>query len=154
MTTSRDDRTIVSVLPPARELRVVNWPVRDDPWYALAVLALWAICAAVVAWVTASGLVGLVVLAALLLTTWRLWVPVACELGPTGMTLRCLRWQRQIPWRQIEQAAVVPGGVLLRCHRAGQRGARLVSFYLPWRRHAQLVSEFHAYYQGSVTLPS
>lgn len=147
MTTSRDDRTIVGVLPPARELRVVNWPVRDDPCYALAVLALVALCAMAVTGITANKLAGVAVLAALLLTTWRLWMPVTCELSPLGLKLRCLRWQRRIPWRQIEQVTLVPRGVLLCCRRAGQRSPRLVRFYLPWRRHAQLVAEFHAFYR-------
>lgn len=147
MRSATDDRTIVSALPPARELRVVNWPVRDDPAYALGVFVLVAACGAAVAAAAGSGSIGLIVLIALLLTTWRLWLPVTCELTPAGLTLRFLRWQRQVRWRQVTDVAVVSRGVVLRCHAATGRPRRVINFFVPWRHHPHLVVDFFAYYR-------
>lgn len=127
-------------------MRVINWPVRDDPAYALGVFSLVATSAAAVAWAAASRLTGLVVLSALLLTTWRLWLPVTCDLTPAGLALRCLRWQRQLRWRQIAGVAVVPGGVMLQCRRAGLPATGVIRLFVPWRHHPHLVADFFAYY--------
>jgi hypothetical protein len=136
-----------------RDVRVVNWPLRDEPLYALAV-SLGCVAAGVLAGVVASsGAMGLLAASCLLLAFWKLWVPVACELGPSGITISVLRWRRHVAWRQIERVQCVARGVLICGPTTVAWAQSWCSLYLPWRYHPQLVIEFHAQYGGAIREP-
>lgn len=140
------DNTSIRTSPPWREIRVVNWPLRDDPWRTLAAAACCVAAGGLAGLGAASWSMGAVAAAALGLTLWKLWIPLACELGPAGVTLGIWRWRRHVAWRQIDQVHCVSRGVFL-CGAGAAgwtRGWR--SLYLPWRRQANLVAEFHEFY--------
>lgn len=136
-----------------RDVRVVNWTVRDEPLYALGV-ALGCAAVGVLAGVaSASWSMGLLAALSMMLAFWKLWVPMACELGPNGITISVLRWRRHLAWRQIDRVQCIAHGVLI-CGPATVAWARnWCSVYLPWRYHPRLVVEFHEQYGGALREP-
>jgi hypothetical protein len=95
------------------ELVVHSWPIRQEPGRATLMLVVIATIASYTWHATASGLVGGLVLLALLGSVWRLWTPVHFELGPRGVTQRIGPRRRRIPWREIAGYQLRDRGVLL-----------------------------------------
>jgi hypothetical protein len=95
-----------------RDLRLVNWPLRQDglrPWLLLAMLAL------AIGVVIASGspVAGMASLVALLLSAWRLWTRVTFELGPRGIVQTIWGRSYRIAWREFARYQAFRKGVLL-----------------------------------------
>ena len=140
------ENTSVRTSLPLREVRVVNWPLRDDPLRALAVAGCCLAVGVLSGMVSASWSMGLLASWALALAMWKLWIPLACDMGPVGITLSAWRWRRHIAWRQIDHVQCESRGVFL-CGPGPATWARgWRNWYLPWRRQANLVAEFHEYY--------
>jgi len=96
-----------------REVRVVNWPLRRGgvgPW--LLVLGCIAISIGVGA-VSANRYAGLASILALMISLWRLWIPVTIELGPRGIIQTACGRSYRISWREFSRFRVLRRGVLL-----------------------------------------
>ena len=146
MAGARAENTSVRAALPSREVRVVNWPLRDDPMRAVGALCVCCAVGILAGYVARSWQMGCLAALALAGAMWRLWVPVTCDLGPQGMTLAILRWRRRIAWREITRIEDSGRGILIHAEPAASSGGILRSIYLPWGRHRELVYEFHAYY--------
>jgi len=140
------ENTSVRAALPSREVRVVNWPLRDDPRSAVAVAGCCVAVGLLASVVAGSWSMGLLSSGALGMATWKLWVPIACDMGPAGITLSVWRWRRHIAWRQIDHVQCESRGVFLCGAGAGREALGWGSLYLPWRRQTNLVAEFHDYY--------
>jgi hypothetical protein len=97
----------------ARELTITSWPLRQEPGRSAAILAGMLAMSAYALWSTNSGVVGSLVLLALLASAWRLWVPVDFELGPRGVVQRAWGRRRRIPWRRFAGFELRPRGAFL-----------------------------------------
>jgi hypothetical protein len=153
MSDSSTENTSVRAAPPAREVRVVNWPMRDDPGSTLAVAGCCVAVGVLAAVVAGSWWMGLLSSGALGMATWKLWIPIACDMGPAGITLSVWRWRRHISWRQIDRVQCESRGVFLCGPGAGSGARGWGSLYLPWRRQTNLVAEFHDYYCRAASEP-
>lgn len=101
----------------AEDVVVWNWPLRDESlrsWLLLAAVAA-SVGAVWMLWqdVLFSLLAGL----ALLISLWRLWLPVRWELGLTGITQTALGFRRRIPWMAIARFDLRDNGVWLYADR-------------------------------------
>jgi hypothetical protein len=85
----------------ARELEITSWPLRQEPIRSAAVLLLIAAVTTYALLATASWMVGIVTLLALLSSVWRLWIPVHFELGRRGVVQRVGSRRRRTHWREI-----------------------------------------------------
>ncbi|MCO6455144.1 MAG: hypothetical protein J5I93_07580 [Pirellulaceae bacterium] len=96
-----------------REARLRNWPLRQDgigPWLLLAASVGVAL---VVGLVSNSSLAGGGTMLALLLSIWRVWLPVQFELGPRGILQTVGRRTYRISWREFRRYRPFRRGVLL-----------------------------------------
>ncbi|MEZ6114435.1 MAG: hypothetical protein R3C99_26010 [Pirellulaceae bacterium] len=57
---------------------------------------------------SASPLAGAAVWFAMIVSLWRLWLPVRFEIGPRGLAQQVLGWRRLIVWRNIPRVEVRP----------------------------------------------
>jgi hypothetical protein len=125
-----------------KDLQLVNWPLRDDPARAWAVLAI-AVGAAVGAGVLAGSLpMGSLALGALGISLWRLWIPVKFELGSRGVSQSVFGRRRRIGWSDIPSFEVRSHGVLLLPSREPLLLSRLRGLYIRFagRREELLAS--------------
>jgi len=99
-----------------RDVRITNWPLRDDgPWAMLAVTLVLAVALGVTV-LSASPATGLLALLALVLAMWRLWIPVTFEFSPHGVTQVVFGRRRRIAWRSIGGYRIARRGVWLLPH--------------------------------------
>lgn len=110
--TSSGSGKIVPLRPPP-VLRLSCWTARDKPLLATLVLAAFGGLAVVGATLSESVAMGCLSFGALVLSAWRLWVPVSYEIGPRGITQELLRRQRLIRWSDVGRCELRPYGVLL-----------------------------------------
>jgi hypothetical protein len=100
-------------------------------------------------WASGSIAMGCLVGGTLLVTSWRSWLPVAFEIGPSGVT-QIVGWRkRRIPWTAILQYQVCLHGVLLLPDAVVTRLSPLRGIYLPWGRQRQEVLANFEYYLQS-----
>ncbi len=96
-----------------REVRVVNWPLRRSgigPWLLLAGCIGISTAVGVL---SANWYAGVASIVALLISLWRLWVPVTFELGPRGIVQTVWGRSYRISWREFARFQVLRSGVLL-----------------------------------------
>ena len=98
--------------PPA-SLRLTSWPLVDERPTAVVIVLIVLLIPVVVANVTASSALGLISVAVLLLSSWRMWLPISWEFGPSGVTQRLFRRQRLVPWKRFSRYEIFGRGVLL-----------------------------------------
>ena len=97
----------------AREVRVVNWPLRRGgvgPWLLLTACVGIAVGVGVL---STNAYAGLAAIVALLISLWRLWLPVTFELGPRGVVQTVWGRTYRISWREFSRFRVLRRGVLL-----------------------------------------
>jgi hypothetical protein len=150
MSETAAQNTSIRAALPSRELRVVNWPLRDVPLEALAAVIVCAVVGGVSGYLSSSWSMGVLAAVVLALAVWKLWFPIVCDLGPAGITLSVAGGQRHVAWRQIDQVRVWRRGVLL-VGRGPDPG--LCGLYLPWTRHPGLVQEFFEQYGPNMREP-
>jgi hypothetical protein len=114
-------------------LRADNWPLRDTPRRATALLAVFLVLAIAGGWLSGDGTMGALCLLVLLAATWKVWIPVKCQIGPRGVTIRFWRCQRHLAWSQIDRFEVRHHGVLVVLDTDRSVLSYLRSVYLPWR---------------------
>jgi len=95
------------------DLTLVHWTLRDDPPLALAVGVPIALLVIVVATVTRSPVLAIVVLIALVAASWSPLLPVRYVFDATGIERRVFWWRRRIPWATVARCETWPAGVRL-----------------------------------------
>jgi hypothetical protein len=131
------------------DLRLVSWPLRDAPLSTGLVLAGIAGVGLVAGWLSTSWSMGLLAALALLTATWKLWIPVICELGPSGVTVGVLRWRRHIAWHEMDRFEPRDRGVMFYTERDPSALSVLRSLYLPWHGSRDAVTEICERYHPS-----
>ena len=129
MSSSREKKELGGRLSSV-SLRTTRWPLVGDRLAVATVVLLVLLVADIVAVETASWTLAGTCLAAMLLSTWRMWLPISWEFGPAGVTQRVLRHQRIIPWKRFSRYEVFDRGVLLLQHNDPGPLARLGAVFI------------------------
>ena len=112
-------------------------------------MALLAAVSGLVGWRSPQVAYGGIALAALLIVTWRTWLPRRFEIGATGVQERVLWRKRLIPWHAILQYEISPGGVLLMPDPVVNGLSPLRGIYIPWgQRRQELLAQLEYHLQG------
>ena len=93
---------------------------------------------------------GLLASQALLVATWKLWIPIICELGPSGVTVGVLHWRRHIAWHEMDRFEFRDRGMMFYTERDQSALSALRSLYLPWHGSRDAVTEICERYHPSV----
>jgi len=130
------------------DIAVWNWPLRDDGMKGWGLLLGAVGLATLVWWIWNSASFALFTYFMLMLSLWRLWLPVRWELGLTGITMVVLGFRRRIPWLSVARFELREDGVWLFADReaAPQRGTFIA--YGGQRERVQACVE---YYLGTWT---
>jgi hypothetical protein len=110
-TTSSISRREGKHSPPALAWRV--WPLRDEGRRAWLLAALAPLAAIITAATTLRWYLALSAAAVTAIALWRLWVPVAYEVQPKGLSQTILGRTRFIAWRNVRRCEVRSEGVFL-----------------------------------------
>lgn len=97
----------------AKELSLVDWPLRDQPLRSAAWLLVIAAIALYAVIELGSVSFAMTAAAVMLVCLWRVWIPVRYEFGPRGITQHVLGRSRRIGWRDIARCELRRRGVLL-----------------------------------------
>lgn len=133
--------------PAPADVRVVNWPLRDEPWLAWTLLIVLA-GSAVVAGEQLGVLAGVLAAVALAVAAWRLWLPVTWELNSHGVTETAFGRSIRIPWNAIGAWRDYPGGVLLLPDPDAAPVLALRGRFIAWRKHRLEVLALLEHYLG------
>lgn len=136
------------ILSPPANLRLVNWPLRDDGVYAwtfvLFVVGL-AVAAGVIARSSATVLLSLAIMS---IAMWRMWVPVIFEFGPRGVHQTVFRSKRRIAWSAVRRCTIRKRGVLLLFSDDPSPLANALGLYIRWGEHKEQLLTIIRYYTG------
>jgi hypothetical protein len=145
--TSTAVRRRAQVEAPARELHLINWPLRDDAILAWLVIGAAAAISVAISAVTSTA-AGLAAFLALALAMWRLWVPVRFDLGPDGVTQTAFGRRRHVSWRKIAEYSVTRRGVMLHAYPEELRPMAPRSLYVRGGRQLDQLLDLVAHYVG------
>ena len=123
------------------DLRLVSWPLRDTPLSTGLVLLGCIAIGLLAGWLSQSWSMGLLAVLALMIATWKLWIPVICELGPSGVTVGVLHWRRHIAWHEVDRFESRDRGMMFYTERDQSALSALRSLYLPWHGSRDAVTE-------------
>ena len=111
------------------------WPLAEPggrrwslPAVLVAVATLVGLSTGSLGWAVAAAL-------ALIVGSWRYFVPVVYELGTLGVTQQVLSSQRRISWRSIGRYEVRSAGVFLSPYAEAGPLDAFSGLYLPWCDH-------------------
>lgn len=122
-------------------LQIINWPVRQQPRFVCLALSFILVVAVGTIWVADSSIAGLLALIVLLLTTWRIWIPVRYELDARGVQEVVWRHRSKMPWSRVTRFELDPNGVLLLHQRDAFPLSALRGIYIHSpENHEELVS--------------
>lgn len=143
----RDSQVRIGFAP--EEVSVLNWPLWQEGWRAWLMLAGGAALVALLAQQSQSPLLASVVAAVLVLTGWRLWLPVRFELRRHGVVQIVLGRRTRIPWTSIGSYRCLARGVLLLPDDDDRAPTRLQSLFIAWSGHrAEMLANLE-YYLGT-----
>jgi len=128
---------------------VVNWPLRDGGIRAWAMVFGLAMIAAVAAVVAQSRIMGGACFVALVIATWRLWLPVVFEFRSRGVVYSVLGRARQIPWSQVARFESKRRGLLLFAEDDRSPLAPLRSIHVQWNGQQAAILEAVKYYTSA-----
>jgi hypothetical protein len=143
----RESTQRIRVVP--AEVTLAVWPLRQEPLGSLLVLAIGGAVSWLLAWSLAQPSVGLVAGGALLITTWRTWIPVTYEMGLSGVTQSVLGRRRRISWPAIRGYRIYSRGVLLLADESAPPLMPLRGLYIPWLgEHDKVLATLEYYLPG------
>ncbi len=94
---------------------------------------------------------GLLAMAAVVVSMWRFWLPVHYRLQGRGIEQVCLGWRRLIPWRSVRQCRIQRRGVLILFERDDVLFGRFLASYVEWHdSREEVVDAIHFYCQTNV----
>ena len=99
-----------SALSQRPEFTTVCWLPKSQPLLFAGVSLVYMAVVLGVFWFSEDLAMATVSLVALLLVSWRLWIPIRFYIGPTGIIQSVLGQQRQLGWGYVRQ---------IRPHRRG-----------------------------------
>tara|TARA_Y100001933_G_C18976719_1_gene554920 strand:- start:1178 stop:1534 length:357 start_codon:yes stop_codon:yes gene_type:complete len=111
------------------------------------VLILYATVVFAVYWFTRDVLMTGVTVTALLLVSWRLWIPVRFHIGPTGVIQSVLGQQRQLGWGYVKQIQPHRGGLRVLYQTAGSELSlrKTLVISVPQSQLEELITTFEYY---------
>jgi hypothetical protein len=130
------------------ELQIVNWPLRHDPVYAGSILLTCLVLGGFAGWCSASWHMGLLSVLALMMTAWKLWIPITCHVGSAGITVKVLRWHRRIAWREIDHLESRPHGIIISASTGRHPWPLLGRIYFPWSGNEEAVATICRHYEA------
>lgn len=133
---------------PPRELRLSNWPLRDEGLKSLAAVVAMVAVSIAVAVLAESPASGLLALAALALSAWRLWVPVTYEFNSQGVTQIVFGRRRRISWRKIAGYRIRRSGVWFIPQQADRQVAAPPMLYVRCGHQLEPMAAIVAFYLG------
>jgi hypothetical protein len=141
--------TVARARQTPRSVSVRSWPLGENARAAWGLLTVAALTFALAAIAAASIPTGIVLAGLLLLSGWRLLVPVRFEIGAAGVTHTTLGRTRRIPWSEIASVDRRPNGVFLaRDGEYGLWGAPR-GLFIPYQGHkSDLLTSFDFYLSG------
>jgi hypothetical protein len=117
-------------------VRIVHWPLRDGgPWVWLVGLGIAGV-GVVAGVVSGYSMMGGVCFATLMLSCWRLWLPVTFELGTKGISQSTLVFRWRIPWRCFARYETRNRGVWLLSDAEPAPFSTLRGVFVPWSDQA------------------
>ncbi len=131
------------------DLRLVSWPLRDTPLTSVLVLLACLSIGVLAGWLSRSWYMGLLGCLALMVAVWKFWIPIVCELGPSGVTVGVLHWRRHIAWHEIARFESRERGMMFYTEREQSALSALRSLYLPWHGSRDAVTEICDRYHPS-----
>lgn len=134
--------------PPA-DVRLTNWPLRDDGISGWAFLLVVVGVAVGAGYVSGSVVMGLLSFCALWLSMWRMWLPVRFEFGPKGILQTAMGRRRRITWSSIRRHQVRRRGVLLVTSSSPVAMTVFSSIYIRWRNQPESLISIVEYYLGA-----
>ncbi len=144
--TAREDDGVLGLEGAPSPLRLTNFPLRDEGWVPWAAVLLFGGVAWLASVWSESPAMGGLLLAALLLAGWRLWLPVRFDIGPTGVTQTVLGRSRTVPWTRVARFDLRSHGVLLLGDDDQSPTASVHGLYIHWgSREEELLSMLHFY---------
>lgn len=123
-----------------------SWPLRERPLESWSLLALAGGAGALVGWTSGSEGLGWVATFALIVTLWRVWIPVTWEFSSRGVLERKFGRKRRIPWAAIRHSEAYRRGVLLLPDRVLNSLAPLRGVYVPWGNQREALLANLEYY--------
>ena len=94
-------------------LQITNWPLRQQPRFVMFAACAIVVMSLIALWALQNRLAGLAVCIILLLTTWRMWIPIRYQLDSRGVQTFVGNRRSQMPWSRIARYEVDPHGILL-----------------------------------------
>ena len=94
-------------------LQITNWPLRQQKRFVFFVALTITAVAILTATAMHSRLVGALTFLALILVTWRMWIPVRFKLNSRGIHQTVWLRRARLPWSRVARYVVDPNGVLL-----------------------------------------
>ena len=98
---------------PQLPVRITCWPARQKPIWSAFVAVLFAFAGSFAGEVSGSPLMGFLAASALVLSTWRRWVPITFEISQTGIERIILGRKFRCTWLQVGRYEVRPNGIWL-----------------------------------------
>ena len=149
MQTTEEYTPEVPLAEPPANVEVVNWPVKDEPSSAWAVLAVCLLISLGVGWLGQSPIMTLVALGSFGVALWRVWIPVRFELSPKGVVETVFRRKRRVPWSSIKRCQIRRAGVLLLPTKDSSPISLLSGIYLSWGDQKEALLSCINHYLGS-----
>ncbi|OHB65946.1 MAG: hypothetical protein A2V70_05085 [Planctomycetes bacterium RBG_13_63_9] len=124
---------------PSAPIRWRVWPAGESAARTLLVVLGLLLVAAAIFSISGQSVMTAPAMAALLVASWRYFLPVVFELDGDGVSQRLFGWRGHVAWRAVERYEVCSAGVLLLPDKDGSAMAPLRGLYLPWAAHREEV---------------
>lgn len=95
------------------EISVLHWPIRDEWLGGGITLGLFFILAVIAYWRTENLWLATLLAGVMLISVWRMLLPVRFDLGPRGIVQKSLLGTRKTSWREIHHYRMHGKGAIL-----------------------------------------
>jgi len=129
---------------PSAEVR--QWPLRDEPWAVAVLICVVTALSIGIGMIATSLWWGLGAAVALVVSLWRMWIPVEFRIGELGVIQTTLRRSWRIPWESFSDYEVRQSGVLLLPEDDNSVLGRMKGVYVPWGERKEDVLAVIAHY--------
>lgn len=132
-----------------RDVRVRAWPLAEGDRVAWGAIFVAGLLFAAAAYVSRSAGTAAVITGLLVISLWRLWVPVQFELSAGGITRTVLGRARRVSWSQMGSIQRRERGVLVLRDFENGPLSLLRGVYIPYNNHqADVLAIFDFYLAG------
>lgn len=111
--TTSTTATIAATSETLPVLQITNWPLRQQRPFVFVVTLAIIVVSALTGRVMHHWLFGLLTFLALIVATWRMWIPVRFKLDSRGVRQTVWLRRSRMPWSKVARYVVDPNGVLL-----------------------------------------